>query len=138
MPSNPHKKNFLNLPRFTGGSNSYKEFITSNLRYPKEALEAGIEGTVVVEYGINDNGDVTSARVLKGLGYGCDEEALRLVRMLTFEKVKNRGVRVRVTTKTKIIFTLPRVNINYSVTEKKEPEKKDGGSQTYEYTIDLE
>jgi TonB family protein len=136
MPANPHKKNFLKLPRFKGGSSSYKEFITSNLKYPKEALEAGIEGNVVVEYRVNDNGDVISARVLKGLGYGCDEEALRLVRMLTFEKVKNRGVRVQMTTKTKIYFTLPRVNINYSVTEKKEPPKNEG-SVTYEYTIDL-
>lgn len=137
MPAHPHKKNFLKLPRFKGGSSSYKEFITSHLIYPKEALEAGIEGNVVVEYGISDNGDVTSARVLKGLGYGCDEEALRLVRMLTFEKVKNRGVRVQVTTKTKINFVLPRVNFNYSVTDKKEPPKNEGGPVSYEYTIDL-
>lgn len=137
MPANPHKKNFLKLPRFKGGSSSYKDFITSHLVYPKEALEAGIEGQVLVEYGVNDNGEVISARVLKGLGYGCDEEALRLVRMLTFEKVKNRGVRVQVTTRTKINFTLPRVNINYSVTEKKGPPKNDSGSVNYEYTIDF-
>ena len=137
MPGHQHKKNFLKLPNYRGGSKSFKEFIAGNLKYPKEAMEAGVEGTVVVEYGINDNGDVVFTRVLKGLGYGCDEEALRLVRMLSFEKVKNRGVRVNVTTKTTINFTLPKVNINYSVTEKKELPKKEGGSTTYEYTIDL-
>ena len=137
MPGQLHKKNFLKLPGYRGGSKAFKEFIANNLQYPKEALEAGVEGNVVVEYGINDNGDVISARVLKGLGYGCDEEALRLVRMLSFEKVKNRGVRVKVTTKTKIFFTLPKVTINYSVTEKKEPPKNESGSVTYEYTIDL-
>ena len=137
MPGQQHKKNFLKLPGYSGGSKAFKDFIANNLQYPKEALEAGVEGSVVIEYGINDEGTVVSARVLKGLGHGCDEEALRLVRMLSFEKVRNRGLRVKVTTKTKIFFSLPKVNINYSVTEKKEPEKKDNGSQTYEYTIDL-
>ena len=135
MPGNQHKKNFLKLPGYKGGSKAFKEFIANNLQYPKEAMEAGVEGNVVVEYEINDNGDVVSLRVLKGLGYGCDEEAIRLVRMLSFEKVKNRGVRVKVTTKTKIFFTLPRVNITYSVPEKKGPEKDKSGSGNYEYTI---
>ncbi len=137
MPGQQHKKNFLKLPGYGGGSNAFKEFIANNLQYPKEALEAGVEGSVVIEYEINDEGNVVSARVLKGLGHGCDEEALRLVRMLSFEKVKNRGVRVKVTTKTKIFFTLPKVNITYSAPEKKEPEKNTGGSVSYEYTIDL-
>jgi len=137
MPGHQHKKNFLKLPRYMGGSKTFKEFIVNNLQYPKEAMEAGVEGSVVVGYEINDNGDVVSPHVLKGLGYGCDEEALRLVRILSFEKVKNRGVRVKVTTKTKIMFKLPTVSINYSVPEKKVPEKKDGGSSTYEYTINF-
>ena len=120
-----------------GGSRIYKEFIANNLQYPKEAMEAGVEGSVVVEYGINDNGDVVSPRVLKGLGHGCDEEALRLVRLLSYEKVRNRGVRVKVTTKTKIMFKLPTVSINYSVPEKKVPEKKNSGAGSYEYTINF-
>ena len=100
-------------------------------------MEAGVEGSVIVEYGINDKGTVVSPHVVKGIGFGCDEEAMRLVSMLSYEKVKNRGVRVQVTTKTKIMFTLPRVNINYSVPEKKEPEKKDSGPGPYEYTINF-
>jgi TonB family protein len=135
MRGHQHKKNFLKLPRYAGGSKTFKEFIANNLQYPKEAMEAGVEGSVVVGYEINDNGDVVSTQVLKGLGHGCDEEAIRLVRMLSYEKVKNRGLRVKVTTKTKIMFKLPTVNINYSVPEKKVPEKKNGGSGTYEYTI---
>ena len=137
MPGNQHKKNFLKLPAFKGGSKAFREFIANNLQYPKEALEGGIQGNVVVEYEINDNGDVVFPRVLKGLGYGCDEEAIRVVRMLSYEKVRNRGVRVKVTTKTKIFFTIPGVSITYSVPEKKEPPMNDSGSATYEYTIDL-
>jgi protein TonB len=135
MPDHQHKKKFLNLPKYEGGSKTFKEFITSNLHYPKQAMEAGVEGGVVVGYEINDNGDVVSPHILKGLGYGCDEEAIRLVRMLSYEKVRNRGVRVKVTTKTKIMFTFPRVNISYSVTEKKVPENKSSDSGSYEYTI---
>ncbi|MCX6246452.1 MAG: energy transducer TonB [Bacteroidetes bacterium] len=137
MPNHSSKKKFLKLPGYTGGSMAFKEFIAKNIQYPKEALAAGIEGSVVVEYNINDNGEVVSPHVLKGLGYGCDEEAVRLVSMLSYEKARNRGVRVKVTTKTKITFTLPRVSINYSTPEKKSPEKKSGGSESYGYTINL-
>jgi TonB family protein len=137
MPVHQHKKGFLKVPGYTGGSKTFKEFIASNLQYPKEAMEAGVEGGVVVEYEINDNGEVVSPRVLKGLGYGCDEEAIRLVRMLSFEKVKNRGVRVKVTTKVKIMFKLPTVSINYFVPEKNVPQKKNSGSGSYEYTINF-
>jgi len=138
MPDHHHKKKFLKLPEYPGGSMAFKEFIAKNIQYPKEALAAGIEGNVVVEYNINDNGDIVSPHVLKGLGYGCDEEAIRLVSMLSYEKARNRGVRVKVTTKTKIAFTLPRVNITYSTPEKKSPEKKSGGSESYGYTINLQ
>jgi TonB family protein len=137
MPGYQHKKKFLKLPRYVGGSKTFKDFIANNLQYPKEAMETGVEGSVVVGYEINDNGDVVSPHVLKGLGHGCDEEAIRLVRMLSYEKVKNRGLRVKVTTKTKIMFKLPSVSINYSIPEKKMPEKKNSGSGTYEYTINF-
>jgi len=73
--------------------------------------------------------------VLKGLGHGCDEEALRVVRLLAFEKVKNRGVRLKMTTKTNINFRLSGVRINYSAPEKTEQEKQD--PVTYGYTIQL-
>jgi TonB family protein len=101
-------------------------------------------GSVVVEYDIHDNGDVTNPRVLKGIGYGCDEEAIRLVSMLQFEKVKNRGVRVKLTSKTTIHFRLPNVSTNYAVsytmeqkTPKTESEKKNSDPVVYEYTIKL-
>jgi protein TonB len=137
MPVHQHKKGFLKMPGNTGGSKIVKEFIAGNLQYPKEAAEAGVEGGVLVGYDINDNGEVVSPHILKGLGYGCDEEAMRLVRMLSFEKVRNRGVRVKVTTKIKIMFKLPTVSIHYSVPEKKLPEKKNNGSGSYEYTINF-
>ena len=137
------KKHFLNLPKYPGGSRAFREFIAAKLRYPDAALEAGIEGSVMVEYEVHDNGTVNRPRILKGIGHGCDEEAMRVVSLLRFEKVKNRGVRVTMTTKTTIRFRLPSaVKITYSTTEKKEkpkaaPDKKRPGSgnTTYSYTI---
>ena len=132
-----HKKRFLNLPKYPGGSAAFKKFIAENLRYPEVALEAKVEGSVIVEYDISDDGVVINPHVLKGLGYGCDEEAVRLIGLLRFEKVKNRGVRVKMTTKTTIHFRLPGVSISYTVSQKNEPQQKKDGPVTYEYTIEL-
>lgn len=139
-----HKtKKFLDLPRYGGGNEEFKKFIASNLRYPKAALEARIEGKVLVEYEIDDNGFVHNPRVVRSLGYGCDEEAVRIVGLLRFRKVKNRGVRVRVNTKTNIVFKLPRTSISYSITPDKKKKQDDSGKKsdkdpiTYGYTINL-
>ncbi len=142
MPDHHHKKRFLNMPKYTGGSEAFKAFIAANLRYPEAALEARVEGTVIVEYDVHDNGVVDHPRVLKGIGYGCNEEAMRVVGMLRFEKVKNRGVRVKMTTKTTIHFRLPEgIKINYTAapkaqtTQNIEKDQEKPAPVTYEYTI---
>ena len=111
------------------------EFIAENLRYPESALEAKVEGTVIVEYEIDDNGDVSNPHILKGLGYGCDEEAIRLVNLLRFEKVKNRGVRLKITSKTNINFRLTKESINYTVSYSHKPAQQNNDQVKYEYTI---
>lgn len=144
MADHHNKKHFLNMPKYIGGSDAFREFIAANLRYPQAALEAGVEGTVIVEYDIHDNGQVKNQHVLKGIGHGCNEEAMRVIGMLRFEQVKNRGVRVKMTTKTNINFILPGMRLNYSVagntdpqTQKDEPAQKDGAPVVYEYTVTL-
>lgn len=137
MPDPHKKKQFLNLPRYAGGTKALREFIAENLHYPKAALDAKVEGSVLVEYDINDNGDVNNPRVLKVLGYGCDEEAVRVISLLRFEKVKNRGVRVKMTTKTSINFKLPKTNINYTVSYSGKQEQTGKDPVKYEYTISL-
>jgi TonB family protein len=138
MADHHKKKQFLNMPKYPGGSESFREFIYGNLRYPQAALDAGVEGSVIVEYDILDTGLVKNMRVLKSLGHGCDEEAMRVVGLLRFEKVKNRGVRVKVTTKTTINFKLPGVRITYSAAATEEPGKKEQEKPvTYGYTIEF-
>ena len=82
-------------------------FVKKELRYPKEALEAKIEGTVSVRYTVDYKGNVIEANIISGLGHGCDEEALRIVKSLKF-KVPNDGkIKSKYTLKLHIHFRLP-------------------------------
>jgi TonB family protein len=133
------KDDYLRVPRYPGGKTAFQEFITKNLKYPKEALDARIDGGVVVGYSITDNGLVVNPHIIKGLGYGCDEEALRVISLLRYGKVKNRKVRVTINTKTTIHFHLPKLSINYSITETSSspvPNPR-AGNDSYTYTIEF-
>ncbi|KAA3439277.1 energy transducer TonB [Rufibacter hautae] len=70
------------MPEFAGGLPKLMEFIGKNLRYPRAAQTSGIEGTVVVSFVVGATGDITDVQVLKGLGYGTEEEAMRVVQKL--------------------------------------------------------
>ena len=101
------KKKFLNLPTYPGGRDAFRKFISENLVYPPAALQNRVEGIVFLSFVVNDYGEVIDAKVLNGIGHGCDEEALRLIRLLHYGKVNNRGLRVRSEMKTGIRFVLP-------------------------------
>ncbi|WP_210463848.1 energy transducer TonB [Rufibacter roseolus] len=88
------------MPEFAGGLPKLMEFIGKNLRYPRAAQASGIEGTVVVSFVVAATGDITDVQVLKGLGYGTEEEALRVVHKLPRWKPgyqNGRSVPVRMT-----------------------------------------
>src|SRR5688500_2585856 len=104
-------KDFIHLPEYPGGKAALQKFIQENLKYPNEALEKQVEGTVLVNFTIGNNGSVTGAKVLNGIGSGCDEEAVRVVKMLKFTSPKNRGVKVTNTRKIKINFKLPQIPV---------------------------
>ena len=141
MTQQPKKYDMLKMPGYPGGGKAFQEFITKNIRYPKEAEEANIEGKVIVGYDITDNGFVQNPHIIKGIGYGCDEEAIRVVSLLRYEKVKNKGWRVKLTTKTTINFHLNKPGVAYSVTETQNPEttpsvtESNTGGTSYTYTI---
>lgn len=143
---NKREKKFLKLPHLDGGRDLLKKFIRENLRYPKEALEKGIEGDIIVKYKVTGKGEVIDPEIVKGLGYGCDEEAIRLVSMLRYQSVKNRGVRVITDNKIKIPFRIRKkgemkVSMQYTPSKNKQgntADKKDGQGQkpgVYTYTI---
>ncbi len=63
-----------------GGLKAYNKYLENNLRYPSEALEQKIKGKVLIEFTVETNGDLSEFNVLRGLGHGCDEEVIRLVK----------------------------------------------------------
>ncbi|MFN0048440.1 MAG: energy transducer TonB, partial [Cytophagales bacterium] len=70
------------MPEFAGGTLAMQKFIASNIKYPRVASQQGLEGRVIVTFVINGQGEVTNAEVVKGIGGGCDEEAIRVIKML--------------------------------------------------------
>jgi len=63
-----------------GGLAAYYEYVEGELVYPQEALTAGIEGIVYVAFDVDVDGSISQTRVIKGIGYGCDEVALELIK----------------------------------------------------------
>lgn len=106
-----------------------REFLKKNLRYPKEALEKGIEGDVIVRFKVNEQGKVLEPKVVNGPGHGCDEEAVRLVSMIRYDAVKNRGVKVTTNNRMKIPFRIsrkqkPATRLSYTYTPAGKPAGK--------------
>ena len=89
------KKSFLKLPRYSGDKKAFIEFVSSNLIYPEEALKNGIEGIVYSEYEVDHLGKISDIKIKKGVGYGCDEEAIRIISLMVYEPVRNRGLRIK-------------------------------------------
>lgn len=86
------------MPAFPGGDRALIRYLSENLRYPSLALESRIEGLVVVQFIIDEKGQISAPSVLRGIGGGCDEEAVRVVSLMPVwkpGKQRNRPVRVR-------------------------------------------
>lgn len=134
---------FIKTPGYPGGKEALSSFIRKNMKYPVEAFKNKVEGTVIVAFDYNENGKVIQTRIKKGLGSGCDEEAQRLVKMLMFRKVKQKGVRVIYHSTVNIRFRLNTVQANagmkyqYTSTSNsnKSVEEKKSGSYSYTVTI---
>jgi protein TonB len=80
--------------------------IQSKIKYPEIAKRAGVEGKVYVLAFVDEKGAVTDVKLLKGLGAGCDEEALNAVRQTKFKPGKQRGKAVKVQVSIPIVFKL--------------------------------
>jgi len=91
-------------PHFNG---DLVEYISRNIKYPQEAKELGIEGKIFVTFIVEVDGSISSIEVLRGIGGGCDEEAVRVVKsMPNWTPGRQGGVAVRVKLNLPIKFTL--------------------------------
>jgi protein TonB len=70
------------MPQFPGGMPGLSQYLTGALRYPPEAQKANMQGTVFVSFVVTRTGSITEVTLLKGIGYGCDEEAMRVVGLM--------------------------------------------------------
>lgn len=95
------------MPEFPGGEQALLSFIAKNIKYPKPAKRMGIEGRVTVSFVIDQDGSITNIEVLRGIGAGCDEEAIRVLKLLpNFSPGKQRGVPVKVQMQLPVNFRL--------------------------------
>jgi len=70
------------MPTFPGGDKARNRFLAENIIYPEKATRYGIQGTVYISFIVNREGSVTDVKLLRGIGSGCDEEAVRVVKLL--------------------------------------------------------
>jgi periplasmic protein TonB len=68
------------LPEYPGGQNDLQNYVSSKIEYPEDAINNNIEGTVHVQFAIDEQGNVSNARTIGNkIGYGLEEEAIKLV-----------------------------------------------------------
>ena len=95
------------MPSFPGGEQKLMKYVGDNVKYPQIARETGIQGRVFVNFVVEPDGSVSNVSVLRGIGGGCDEEAMRVVKnMPKWKPGKQRGKAVRVQYMLPINFTL--------------------------------
>lgn len=128
-------KAFIQKAFYPGGRDALKAFITANLKYPQDAIEHQAEGTVHAEYKVDHRGRVTKVKTLTKIGYGLEEEAIRLTKLLKFSvPQKLRNVRVTFNKTIWINFKLPKTAPVQEV-NKEEQAAISTTNQTVQYTI---
>ncbi|MBP5797175.1 MAG: energy transducer TonB [Bacteroidales bacterium] len=95
------------MPEYPGGLNKLTDYLSKNIKYPQMARESGIQGRVFVNFVVEPDGSVSNVNVMRSLGGGCDEEAVRVVKaMPKWKPGRQRGKAVRVSYILPIVFKL--------------------------------
>jgi TonB family protein len=74
------KNKTFNLAQPQGGKDAYEKYLQQKLVYPEQALKNEVEGRVTIQFTVDDKGNLSNFKVINSVGFGCDEEAIRLVR----------------------------------------------------------
>ncbi|NJN26050.1 MAG: energy transducer TonB [Cyclobacteriaceae bacterium] len=94
-------------PTPEGGMAAFYQFVQKNLKYPAQARRMGIEGKVFVQFVVDKDGSLTEVQAVKGIGAGCDEEAVRVIEEAPkWKPGKQRGRSVKVRMILPITFKL--------------------------------
>jgi TonB family protein len=90
------------MPSFPGGEAERNKFLAEHIVYPKQAIESGIQGSVYLSFIVHTDGKIEDVKILRGIGGGCDEEALRVVKLMPrWNPGKQNGKMVN------IFYTMP-------------------------------
>lgn len=96
-----------NQPEFTGGETELFKYLAANLKYPRAAVEANIQGTVYITFIVEENGSISNVIPARTIGGGCDEEAVRVIKnMPRWKPGKQYGRPVRVRFNIPVKFSL--------------------------------
>jgi periplasmic protein TonB len=95
------------MPTFVGGDAARSKFLAENIKYPQMAKESNVQGTVYVSFVIDSRGHITNVKLLRGIGGGCDEEALKVIGMMpNWNAGRQNGRTVSVSFNMPIVFKL--------------------------------
>ena len=95
------------MPQYPGGEQALMDYVAKNIVYPQEAKDKEISGRVFVSFVVEKDGSINEVKVLKGIGGGCDEEAVRVVKaMPKWKPGKMKGEPVRVNYQLPVFFKL--------------------------------
>jgi TonB family protein len=93
-------------PVFQNANKTFQEFIYSNLEYPEMAKRQDLEGNVVLSFVVETDGRVSNIRIQKGVGGGCDEEAIRVIGLTSWKPAIRENKYVRYRTSYTMVFSL--------------------------------
>jgi TonB family protein len=95
------------VPEYPGGLTAFGAFLGANIKYPAEARKNKIQGRVIISFIVETDGSLSNVTLVRGIGYGADEEALRVIKLSpNWKPGTQNGTPVRVAYSVPIAFTL--------------------------------
>ncbi|MEP2024914.1 MAG: energy transducer TonB [Reichenbachiella sp.] len=110
LPEEKPEETFIfveSMPEPVGGMQAFYQHVAKQMKYPNQARKMGVEGRVYVQFVIDKSGNLTDVHAIKGIGGGCDEEAVRVIKNSpAWSPGKQRGRPVKVRMILPITFKL--------------------------------
>lgn len=127
-------------PEFPGGLNALSDFLNLNLTYPDQAVNDSIQGKIYIEFIVEKDGSLSNVKILRGIGGGCDEEAVRIIQLMPqWKPGKSNGKTVRVKNTLPMNFSLAKPTISQTkiyIEVDSLPEFKGGEEMLLKYISD--
>ncbi len=94
------------MPEPVGGWETFFKTLGKNIKYPRQAARSTVAGRVFVKFTVNEKGELQDFSIVKGIGFGCDEEAMRVIAQTKWNAGKQRGRPVKVRLVQQVTFSI--------------------------------